>query len=64
MYGMHDSHEIGSNQTSGRDKLLKNFFMEKVMDSKKTYHYTGRQINLCVKKVYFVNNIHVQAKYM
>ena len=30
---MHDSHEIGSNQTSDRDKLLKNFFMEKVLDS-------------------------------
>ena len=34
---MYDSHEINPSQTSGSDKLLKNFFMEKVLDSKKTY---------------------------
>ena len=31
------------NHTSGRDELMKNLFMEKVMDPKKTYHHTGTQ---------------------
>ena len=35
--------------------------MDKVLDSKKTYHYTGRQINLYLIKVYFVKKVHVQA---
>ena len=29
MFGMYDSHDINPNQTSGGDKLLKNFLMEK-----------------------------------
>ena len=40
---------------------VKNFVMEKVLDSKKTCHYTGRQINLYLIKVYFVKKVHVQA---
>ena len=35
--------------------------MEKVLDSKKTYHYAGRQINLPLMKVYFVTKGHIQA---
>ena len=35
--------------------------MDKVLDWKKTYHYTGRQINLYLIKVYFVKKVNVQA---
>ena len=39
----------------------KNFVMDKVLDWKETYHYTGRQINLYLIKVYFVKKVQVQV---